>query len=95
MIVVHEGKERSLAHQEYPFLLVNALVIRVRKDGRVRLCSVLIATGINREGYREILGLMTGDSETGASWSEFFGHLKERGLHEVDLVVSDDHRGCG
>ncbi|HAF71199.1 MAG: Transposase mutator type [Acetothermia bacterium 64_32] len=92
-LVVHEWNERSLAHQEYPFLLVDALVLRVRKDGRVRLCSALIATGINREGYREILGLMIGDSESEASWSEFFGRLKARGLHGVDLVVSDDHKG--
>lgn len=92
-VTVREWNERSLGHQEYPFLLVDAMVIRVRKDGRVRLHSVLIATGVNREGYREILGLMLGDSESEASWSEFFGCLKERGLHGVDLVVSDDHKG--
>lgn len=90
---VNEWNERDLGGQEYPFLLVDALVIRVRKGGRVRLLSMLIATGINREGYREILGLMLGDSESEATWSEFFGQLKERGLKGVDLVVSDDHKG--
>ena len=88
-----EWNERDLSSQEYPFLLVDALVIRVRKSGRVRLSSVLLATGINREGYREILGLMLGDSESEATWSEFFGRLKARGLKGVDLVVSDDHKG--
>lgn len=78
-MTVREWNDRSLGHQEYPFLLVDALVIRVRKDGRVRLCSTLIATGINREGYRQILGLVIGDSESEASWSEFFGRLKARG----------------
>ncbi len=91
--IVKEWNERNLSGQEYPFLLVDALVIRVRKGGRVRLLSVLIATGINQEGYREILGLMLGDSESEAAWSEFFGRLKERGLKGVDLVVSDDHKG--
>ncbi len=91
--VVKEWNERNLSTQEYPFLLVDALVIRVRKDGRVRLSSVLLATGINREGYREILGFMLGDSESDASWSEFFGRPKARGLKGVDLVVSDDHKG--
>lgn len=91
--VVKEWNERNLSVQEYPFLLVDALVIRMRKGGRVRLLSVLIATGINREGYREILGLTLGDSESKASWSEFFGRLKARGLKGVDLVVSDDHKG--
>ncbi|AER65755.1 transposase mutator type (plasmid) [Thermovirga lienii DSM 17291] len=91
--IVKEWNERDLSSQEYPFLLVDAIVIRVRKGGRVRLSSVLLATGINREGYREILGLMLGDSESEAAWSEFFGRLKERGLKGVDLVVSDDHKG--
>jgi transposase-like protein len=90
-VVVGEWKSRELG--EYPFVLVDALVIRVRKGGRVRLCSTLIATGISREGYREILGLALGDSETEASWAEFFDHLKARGLRGVDLVVSDDHKG--
>jgi len=89
--VVGQWKNRELG--EYPFVLVDAMVIRVRKDGRVRLSSVLIATGISREGYREILGLALGDSETEASWVEFFESLKTRGLRGVDLVVSDDHRG--
>lgn len=65
----------------------------MRKGGRVRVQSVLIATGVNREGYQEILGLMIGDSESEASWSEFFSWLKKRGLRGVDLVVSDDHKG--
>jgi len=67
--VVHEWNERDLGGQEYPFLLVDALFIRVRKDGRVRIQSVMIATGINRDGYREVLGLKVGDSESEASWS--------------------------
>jgi transposase-like protein len=91
--VVRHWNGRDLSGQEYPFLLVDALIIRVRKGGRVRLCSVLLATGINREGYREILGLMIGDSESEATWSEFFSRLKARGLGGVDLVVSDDHKG--
>ncbi len=90
---VRDWNRRDLSGQEYPFLLVDALVIRVRKGGRVRLSSVLLATGINREGYREILGLMLGDSESEATWSEFFGKLKGRGLGGVDYVVSDDHKG--
>jgi len=57
-VTVREWSHRSLGLQEYPFLLVDALVIRVRKDGRV-----LIATGINREGYRQIPGLVIGHSE--------------------------------
>jgi len=55
--------------------------------------STLVASGINSEGYREILGMMLGDSETEATWSSLFSGLKERGLKGVELVVSDDHKG--
>lgn len=91
--IVHTWNERDLSSQEYPFVLVDALVIRVRKDGRVRMQSVLIATGVNRDGYREVLGLRVGDGESESAWSEFFVWLKGRGLRGVDLVVSDDHKG--
>src|SRR5690606_15789309 len=76
-----------------PFLIVDALVLKVRKGGRVRAQSVLLAVGINQDGYREVLGLQVGDSESEDSWSRFFQWLKRRGLRGVDLVVSDDHRG--
>ncbi|CAM3559897.1 hypothetical protein HYSC106933_10660 [Hydrogenibacillus schlegelii] len=68
-------------------------MLKVREEGRVRSRGALIGIGINTEGYREVLGLMLGDSESEASWSEFFSWLKSRGLHGVDVVVSDDHRG--
>ena len=59
----------------------------------MRSRGVLIATGVNTDGYREILGMMTGDTESEATWSEFFGRLKSRGLRGTDLIVSDDHGG--
>jgi putative transposase len=54
------------------------MVIRVREDNRVRQRGLLIAVGVNEEGYREILGFMVGDSESEESWSEFFSWLKQR-----------------
>ena len=53
----------------------------------------MIAIGINTEGYREVLGLMLGDSESEASWSQFFSWLKSRNMRGVELVVSDDKGG--
>lgn len=58
---------RSLSEREYPFLIVDALVIKIREDQRVRPRSVLPAIGVNQHGYREILGLQIGDSESEAS----------------------------
>jgi putative transposase len=52
-----------------------------------------VATGINIEGAREILGLAIGDTESEATWGSFFAHLKERGLSGVDVVTSDQHSG--
>lgn len=90
---ITEWNERDLSNKKYPFLMVDALVIKVRENKRVTPHSVLVAVGINEEGYREILGLKIGNSESEASWSELFSWLKDRGLNGVDFVVSDDHRG--
>jgi len=73
--------------------LPSKTTIRVREDGRVRNRGVMLAIGINTDGYREVLGLMLGDTESEESWTEFFGWLKSRGLRGVDLIVSDDHGG--
>lgn len=90
---VHAWNERRLDDREFPFLIVDALVIKVRMEDRVVAMSALVASGINGEGYREILGLMLGNSETESTWTSLFGWLKDRGLKGVELVVSDDHKG--
>ncbi len=89
--LVAAWNERDLSGTRSPLVIVDALVIKVRADGRVRSCSALLATGINEDGYREIVGLQLGDSESERSWMDFFTWLKGRGLHGVDLVVSDHH----
>lgn len=90
---VEAWRTRSISEVSYPFLIVDALVVKVRKGGAVRSTSALIALGVSDEGYREVLGLHLGDSESEATWSAFFRSLKERGLSGVDLVVSDNHGG--
>lgn len=91
--LVEAWNGRDLSGQEYPFVLVNALVIKVRLNKRVRMHSLLVATGVNEAGFREILGIKLGGSETEGSWGELFKWLKDRGLKGVDLVVSDSHKG--
>ena len=71
---------RPLSDVQYPFLLVDAMYLKVREDGRVRSRGVMIAVGINRNGYREVSDMIVGDTESEASWSEFFSRLKDRGL---------------
>jgi len=89
--IVQEWNERPLG--EFPFVLMDAIVIKARKLGRVRSQSIMLSVGINTEGYREILGIKIGDSETYEGWHEYCSWLKSRGIREVDLVVSDCHSG--
>ena len=90
---VDAWNERPLEGQQYPFLIADAVVIKVRKEEKVRSVSALIVSGINTEGFREILGMRLGDSETEATWREIFQWLKDRGLRGVDYVISDAHKG--
>lgn len=80
-------------NKKYPFLVADAIYLKVREGGRVRSKGLLVAVGINEEGYREVLGFKMADSESETSWGEFFAELKDRGLDAVDLVTSDDHKG--
>jgi transposase-like protein len=84
--------ERSL-DQKYPFLVLDAMHVKVRRQGGVRSTAVLLAVGITEEGQREILGLHTVLSETEEAWKSFLGQLSERGLMGVEHVTSDRDRG--
>ncbi len=79
--------------KHYPFVIVDALYLKAREDARVRSKGLLIAQGISCDGHREILGFQVSDSESEISWNEFLTSLKQRGLENVDLVVSDNHKG--
>jgi len=89
---VRAFNERSL-EGEYPFVLVDALFINSRQQDRVVKRAVLIAYGITASGYREILGVKIGDSESYTTWDEMFRWLKQRGLSGVYFLVSDSHGG--
>ena len=84
--------ERDL-RKDYPFLIVDAMQVKVRRQAAVRSTTALIVVGISEDGYREILGLEVTFGETGAAWKRLFADLKERGLSGVELVTSDAHEG--
>src|SRR4029079_8322232 len=77
----------------YTFVAADALVLKVREAGRTVNVHALLATGVNADGYREILGLHVTSAENGAGWLAFFRDLTARGLTGVALVPSDAHRG--
>lgn len=85
--------DRPLHDKRYPFLVMDAVVIKVRRDEAVRSTSALIVIGVSEEGTREILGIRLGDSETEKTWEDIFCWLKGRGLRGVDYVISDSHAG--
>jgi transposase-like protein len=67
--------------------------MKVREDHRVVEVAVMVATGVNADGYREVLGVHTATTESGAGWLAFFRDLLARGLTGVALVTSDAHTG--
>jgi putative transposase len=84
---------RRRLEAEYPYLILDARYEKVREDGVVRSRAVQVAIGIDWEGRRQVLGVELANRESETSWKEFLVGLKERGLHGVYLVVSDDHAG--
>ncbi len=77
----------------FTFVAADALVLKVREGGRVVPVHVLVATGVNADGHREILGVQVTSSEDGAGWLAFWRDLTARGLGGVKLVTSDAHAG--
>jgi len=78
---------------EMPYLVLDARYEKVRHGGSVISCAVLIAVGITPDGHRTLLGVSVSLSEAEVHWREFLGSLQDRGLHAVQLIVSDDHAG--
>lgn len=76
-----------------PYLQLDARYEKVRNDGSVVSCAVLVATGVTEEGKRSILGVSVSLSEAEPHWRQFLEQLKERGLHGVKMITTDDHKG--
>ena len=90
---VEAFRSRPLDGECYPYVWLDAISIRVREAGRVSKVTAMVATAVNSDGQREILGVETSTEETGAAWTAFLRELVARGLSGVRLVVSDHHRG--
>jgi putative transposase len=86
-------RERPLDAGPDTFVWADALTVKVREDARVVHVHALIATGVNAEGHREILGLDVASAEDGAGWLAFWRGLVARGLSGVQLVTADAHPG--
>ena len=92
--IVEDFRHRPLGDAgPFTFVAADALTMKVREGGRVINAVVLLATGVNGDGHREVLGMRVATAETGAAWNEFFADLVARGLTGVRLVTSDAHKG--
>ena len=88
---MRQFRERPLGESRYVW--VDALYEKVRVNDRVESMAVVIATGVNLEGRREVLGFDVIATESEEGWTAFLKSLKERGLSGVRLVISDAHKG--
>jgi putative transposase len=90
---VESFRTRPLDQGPYTFVAADALTMKVREGGRVVNTHVLVATGVNADGHREVLGVDIVSAEDGAGWLGFFRGLVARGLSGTALVTSDAHPG--
>jgi transposase-like protein len=74
---------------EYPYVYLDGIALRRSWGGEVKNVSVLVAIGVDKDGYRQILGVAEGAKEDKESWSTFLRYLKGRGLKKVELFISD------
>jgi len=92
-----DGPVRSFKHrlltEKYPFVMLDAMYIKVREDHKICSKALMVAIGYNTSGHKEIIGFDVCEKESESSWNEFLGSLKDRGLRGVDIVTSDNHKG--
>ncbi len=88
-----EFRQRRLDDHVWPYLMVDATYVKVRKQGRVRNQAVLVVSGVNDAGQREILTWRIADVESEDTWSEVFRELRQRGVNGVEWLTSDGHKG--
>jgi transposase-like protein len=91
--IVEDFRTRPLDRAPYAYVTFDALVVKCRDGGRTVNVCVVHAVGVNRDGFRESLGLDVVTSEDGAGWLAFLRSLVARGLRGVKLVTSDAHPG--
>jgi putative transposase len=91
--IVEDFRTRPLDGAPYAYVTLDALVVKCREGGRTVNACVVHAVGVNRDGFRESLGLDVVTSEDGAAWLAYMRGLVARGLAGVKLVSSDAHPG--
>ena len=89
---VHAFLDRPI-EGDWPYVWLDATYVKVRRDHQIVSVAVIVAVGVNTDGRREVLGMVTGHSEAEPFWVEFLRSLARRGLRGTKLVISDAHEG--
>lgn len=89
---IEAWRNRPIAGR-YPYVYLDGIWLKRSWGGEVKTVAVLVAIGVNEEGFREILGVAEGTKEDAESWREFLRGLKGRGLSGVELMISDKSLG--
>ena len=89
---IEEWRNRPL-EAEYPYIYMDGIWLKPSWGGTVENVSILVAVGVNKEGYREMPGAAEGSREDAESWKHFCRYLKERGLRSAKLIISDKSLG--
>jgi len=84
---VDSWRNRDLSDEGIKYLFIDGVNFRMRVKGSVELVCVLVVIGVNRSGYRLVVGLQAGDKESASNWREFFKDLKRRGLKAEDVIL--------
>ena len=84
--------EKRLDGVHYPFVMVDATYFKVREDHRIKSKAFMVAIGFTEDGTREVIGFDVFDTEENYSWLTFFRGLRQRGLSDVKIVISDAHK---
>ena len=79
----------------FAYVYLDGIWLKRSWGGEVKNVAVLVAIGVDQDGYREILGVVEGTKEDTESWRKFLRHLKERGLAGVELVIERQVPGAG
>ncbi len=92
-IKLQEFRDRRLDEHAWPYIMLDACYLKVRKHGRVRNLAILVVSGVNDAGHREILTWRPAELESEDTWTEVLRDLRQRGLSGVQWVISDGHEG--
>ncbi|MGA2252602.1 IS256 family transposase [Terracidiphilus sp.] len=93
--VIEEVKawQSRLLEPVYPIVYLDALVVKMRSEGRVENRAVYVAIGITMEGQKEVLGLWTSANEGAKFWLQVLTELKNRGVEDVFIACVDGLKG--